>query len=96
MCNIFKETVLDGQLCYRADVNKFRQEVDRKKMVTDGLVIVLDYNSNRNTGAGEGKDVDTMGQQSSLQGKYDGDKLDQEAMIYIETIGENFYVNMQF
>ena len=69
MCNIFKETMLNGQLCYRADVNKFREEVDRKKMVTDGLVIVLDYNRNRNTGAGEGKDVDTMGQQTTLLGE---------------------------
>ena len=63
-------------------------------MVTDGLVIVLDYNSNRNTSDVEVKDVDTMRQQTSLQGKYVGDEGDQEAMIYVETIGENFCVFM--
>ena len=63
-------------------------------MVTEGLVIVLDYNRNRNTGDTEGKDVDTMRQQSTLLGKSVGDKRDQEAMIYIETIGENFCVFM--
>ena len=83
MCNIFKETVLEGQLCYRADVNMFRDMVDRKKMVTEGLVIVLDYNSNRNTRVVE----DTMEKQATLLGKYDGDKEHNKAMVYIETIG---------
>ena len=48
VCKIFKETMVDGQLCYQADVEKFRDKVkDKKKAVTEGLVFWLDYNENR-------------------------------------------------
>ena len=51
--------MVDGQLCYQADVEKrLREEeerlnktkdevVDKKKIVDEGLVFVLDYNKNR-------------------------------------------------
>ena len=47
MCNIFKKSMVDGQLCYKADVNKFRNKVDKKKIATEGFVFILDYNDNR-------------------------------------------------
>ena len=47
VCNIFEETMLDGQLCYQADLDRFRNMVDKKKIATEGFVFLLDYNENR-------------------------------------------------
>ena len=52
VCNIFKETLVDGQLCYKADVDKFREEVDKRKIATEGFVFILDHNENRNVEVG--------------------------------------------
>ena len=82
VCNIFKETMLDGQLCYQADVNKLREKVDKKKMVTEGLVFLLDYNENRMVGFDE-----EIKNDSFLLGKKEGQG---DALVYIETIGKNY------
>ena len=75
VCNIFEETMLDGQLCYQADLDRFRNMVDKKKIATEGFVFLLDYNENRMVDNGEHSFL--------LQ------KNDKEAMIYVQTIGEN-------
>ena len=56
VCNIFKETMVDGQLCYQADVDRFRDKVDMEKIVTKGLFFVLDYNENRMVDVGSYED----------------------------------------
>ena len=74
VCNIFEETMLDGQLCYQADLDRFRNMVDKKKIATEGFVFLLDYNENR---------MLENGDSFLLQ------KNEKEAMIYVQTIGEN-------
>ena len=56
VCNIFKETMVDGLLCYQADVDRFRDKVDMEKIVTKGLFFVLDYNENRMVDVGSYED----------------------------------------
>ena len=75
VCNMFKETMLDGQLCYQADVDKLREKVDKKKMVTEGLVFLLDYNENRM--------VEVGGKQ------YSSTKKKRDHILYIGTIGKS-------
>ena len=69
---------MDGQLCYQADVDRFRDKVeDKKKVVTEGLVFWLDYNENRM--------VEEVGEQSSdlgIKDKYEN------VIMYIGTIGK--------
>ena len=79
VCNIFKETVVDGQLCYKADVNKFRNKVDKKRITAEGFVFILDYNDNRMV---------------EVPGNQEKQEMSEESMIYIETIGKrNLYDN---
>ena len=74
---------MDGQLCYKADVESLLEDnktkvVDKKKMVTEGLVFWLDYNENRM--------VEEVGEQSSdlgIKDKYEN------VIMYIGTIGKN-------
>ena len=83
VCNIFKETMLDGQLCYKADLNSIRDQVDEKMMVTKGFVFLLDYNENRNVK--ENYDED-MKERSLPLDKKEGHE---DALIYLETVGKN-------
>ena len=70
---------MDGQLCYQADVDKFRDKVvDEKKVVTEGLVLMLDYNENRM--------VEEVREQSSALGIKD---KHENIIMYIGTIGKN-------
>ena len=74
--------MLDGQLCYQADVDKFSDLVDKKKMVTEGFVFLLDYNEDRMVNEGLENRVDK--DLSFIERKEDND-----VMIYADTIGEN-------
>ena len=85
VCNIFNEVLLDGQVCYQADLtmDKIRDMVDKKKIATDGFVMLLDYNENRMVGSGV--DMDS-GEDSTTLGKRE---IDKDVMLYIETVGKN-------
>ena len=42
VCDIFQEKVVDGQVCYEADVNSLRKHGDWKLAVERGLVLIVD------------------------------------------------------
>ena len=48
VCNSFTKTVIDGQLCYELEVNKFYTEPRVEEQLTKGLTLILDYNEDRN------------------------------------------------
>ena len=83
VCNIFKEVIVDGQVCYQADIamDKIRDMVDKRKIATDGFVMLLDYNENRMVELG---DLDS-GDVSTLLGKRE---IDRDMMLYVETVGK--------
>ena len=85
MCNIFNEVLLDGQVCYQADLtkDKIRDMVDKRKIATDGFVMLLDYNENRMVELGDDLEI---GEDSPLLGKREEDK---DVMLYVETVGKN-------
>ena len=78
---------MDGQVCYQADVakNKIRDMVDKRKIATEGFVMLLDYNENRMVKLGD--DLES-GEDSPLLGKREVDK---DVMLYVETVGKNSY-----
>ena len=89
VCNIFKETMLDGQLCYQADLDRIRDQVDEKMMVTEGFVFLLDYNEDRNVK--ENDDEERMEGSTLLCKKEEHD----DALIYVETVGKNNNITYQ-
>ena len=85
VCNKFKPTVVEGRLCYQVDVNEFKDQVDAEKLMSHGLVMILDYNEDR-------MGLKTIYENKTLQIKDLGDmnKADEKknaAKIYIETLG---------
>ena len=91
VCNKFRARVLEGRLCYQVDVNEFKDEVDSEKLRTHGLVFMMDYNEDR-----IGLDTNTDLEASVYKDFVDmleKDKNKEEAMIYIETLGMQNYLN---
>jgi hypothetical protein len=80
VCDKFQPTLLDGQRCYQVDVNQLRNKVDKKKMASEGIELLLDYNFDR-MGRLDGDDGSTV---EILEEHY---KSTNAAMIYIETLG---------
>ena len=88
VCTKFQQTVLNGRRCYRLDVNEFKNKVDSKKLMSHGLIFLMDYNEDR-IGL-------NMNNNSELSLSNDlGDM--QDAMIYIETLGiDNYFKKYSF
>ena len=42
MCGLFTEKIVEGQLCYQADLNQFKNLVDWREALQDGLSMVID------------------------------------------------------
>ena len=85
VCNIFRQTILDGELCYQADVNVLSDRVDRNKIASEGFVFLLDYNSDRMASVQQGDEK--TGDEAPMFEKDHGNR--DQAMIYIETLGIN-------
>ena len=66
---------MEGQLCYKADLDRFKDEVEREKIVSEGFVFLMDYNEDRMVTVG-GTDKE----------KDEGNK---DATIHVETVGKN-------
>ena len=85
VCNMFIPTILEGQLCYQVDVNTLKNQIDRKKLMSHGLLFLMDYNTNR-----MGPDLNNLVVTSPVENIADEEDVEDkknEAMIYIETLG---------
>ena len=76
---------MDGQVCYQADLtmDNITDMVDKRKIATEGFVMLLDYNENRMVGLSDDLEI---GEDSPLLGKREVDK---DVMLYVETVGKN-------
>ena len=86
VCNKFRPTLLDGDLCYQLDVNSI-QNIN----ATDqpDIIFLLDYNEDRqyNKLSGNGDTHETESRNMKDMAENHGKEND--AMIYIETLGKN-------
>ena len=85
VCNIFREAVLEGQLCYQADLNALMDRVDRENIAAEGFMFLLDYNLDRMVDIG-GSEKNSDEELSILAKEA---MQNDQAMIYIETLGTN-------
>ena len=44
VCNLFKEKIVAGQVCYEADINQFKEEVNWVEILTKGFGFLVDTN----------------------------------------------------
>ena len=92
VCHKFRPTFHDGQLCYKLDAKELRNKVDKRKMESQEIVLLLDYNYDLMV-KDNGDDLPTM-ENSVLSGVNNENTMD--AMIYIETLGNNSFLKKYF
>ena len=44
VCNLFKEKIVAGQVCYEADINQFKHRVNWVEILTQGFGFLVDTN----------------------------------------------------
>ena len=47
VCNSFEEKILNDQLCYEVDLEKFKDRDNINNQLQKGLILILDYNEDR-------------------------------------------------
>ena len=47
VCHSFQATVRDEQICYKIDLEQYKNDSDLIKQLQEGLVLYLDYNEDR-------------------------------------------------
>jgi hypothetical protein len=87
VCDKFRPTFLDGQLCYQLDANELRSQVSNEEIASQGVVMLLDFNLDRMVT--HKKDDQFKVENSSILNKNKNNININDAMIYIETLGNN-------
>ena len=82
VCNVFQAKIINGQLCYEVDLNKFSYE--KEKEVELGLNFLMDYNEDRQVTFDRKIKVSELDLTNSLVES----NQDQHAFIYLNTVGK--------
>ena len=84
VCNSFKAKVLNDQLCYEFDLNKYRDNSNIEKYLKLGLVFFMDYNEDRQVSL----ETDEVVDDHSWVGRIEKPKTGKESLIHLNTIGK--------
>ena len=91
VCNSFQAKILDDQLCYEVDLNRFSNRSNIEKELKIGFSLLLDYN--------EDKQITFYQSNFSSSNKFSlGKSVLQSdeiphAFIYLDTVGELISIN---
>ena len=44
VCRLFRKKIVNGQICYEADLNQYRDRVNWKEALSSGLTLIIDTN----------------------------------------------------
>lgn len=91
VCNIFKPKILYDQICYESDLELLKKEDTnlRKKQRESGLILVLDYNEDRQINK---FGVDTFDQRDMIN--FSDQQITNSVSIHLNTIGIFFLLGL--
>ena len=85
VCNSFQAKILNDQLCYEVDLNKYSNKDNIDKELSSGFLFFLDYNEDRQvTFEFEQSNIET----ENLMDKIVQSENNMHASIYFDTIGK--------
>ena len=85
VCSSFQAKILNDQLCYEVDLNKFSNKHNIERQLESGFAFIMDYNEDRQVTYEE--DYKTS-EYDSLVHEIGKSDEDQHAFIYLDTIGK--------
>ena len=84
ICSSFQAKIMNDQLCYAVDLNKFSQKSNTKNELKLGFSFLMDYNEDRQVTF----DHNISKKELGLVNVASSDD-DQHAFVYLDTIGKN-------
>ena len=89
VCNSFQDRILNDQLCYEVDLNRFSNKDNIKNELKLGFNFILDYNEDRQVTFNK-QSNDKMDTDTSMAVKVVKSDDNQYASIYLNTVGEDY------
>ena len=87
VCNCFQTRILNDQLCYEVDLNRFSNKDNIAKELKSGFAFVMDYNEDRQVTFDKiSIQLEDKGLVSRMVESHDNE----QASIYLDTIGNNY------
>ena len=89
VCNSFEGKIINDQLCYEVDLNRFSNKVNIIEELKTGFAFIMDYNEDRQITFNQGSEkvID-----KGLVSRIDGAERDsQHAFVYLSTIGKKTF-----
>ena len=84
VCNSFQARILNDQLCYEVDLNRFSNQENIEKELKSGFAFIMDYNEDRQVTFDKVQiELEDKGLVSRIVESHDND----QASIYMDTIG---------
>ena len=84
ICSSFQAKIMNDQLCYEVDLNKFSQKSNTKNELKLGFSFLMDYNEDRQVTF----DHNISKKELGLVNVASSDD-DQHAFVYLDTVGRN-------
>ena len=91
VCNIFREKNWNDQLCYGIDLNLLKDENDIMNQLQDGILLMLDFNEERQFE----KDVIQEETEMKVRNYLYGDK-DNSFQVHLDSIGKQIFEILYF
>ena len=88
VCNSFKAKILNDQLCYEVDLNKFSNKDNNENEVKLGLNFIMDYNEDRQVSF-HYRHLKSQKRGQVGMARTITESADNHAFIYLDTIGMN-------
>ena len=82
VCNSFKPRIMNDELCYEVNLNKYKDSDDMEQKLKVGLVFFMDYNEDRQVLLNE-----SMNKEESFVDVMEGNH-GRNALIYLDTISK--------
>ena len=83
VCNCFRDKILNDQLCYEVDLEKFSDKQNIERELKLGFIFLLDYNEDRQVSFNQ----DSINSNESFGDIIIESDPSQHAAIYLDTIG---------
>ena len=88
VCNSFQAKILNDQLCYEVDLNKFSDKNNIEKELKLGFNFLMDYNEDRQVTF----DLNISNKKVGLAKSVAASDHNQHAFVYLDTIGKIFKI----
>ena len=89
VCNSFQAKILNDQLCYEVDLNRFADKGNVQNELKLGFTFLMDFNEDRQANFDR---YENEWKQFGLTSNVIEADQDQQAYFYLNTVGEFFYL----